>query len=99
MAEAQQKIEKLASEHLLPQDTKDIKSGKYKGCFLIPFCIHAQLYPFFTTIWTAAHQAPLFMGFPRQEHWSRLPCPPPGDLPHPGIKPEAPALAGEFFYH
>ena len=45
MSEAQQKIEKLASEHLLPQDIKDIKSGKYKGCFLIPFCIRAQLYP------------------------------------------------------
>ena len=34
-----------------------------------------------------AHQAPLFMGFFRQEYWSGLPCPPPGDLPGPGIKP------------
>ena len=39
-----------------------------------------------------AHQAPLSMGFSRQEYWSGLPCPPPGDLPNPGIKPRYPAL-------
>ena len=44
------------------------------------------------TQWTAAHQAPLFMGFSRQESWSGLPCPPPGDLPYPEIKPGSPAL-------
>ena len=37
------------------------------------------------------------MGFPRQEHWSELPFPSPGDLPNPGINPAFPALAGEFF--
>ena len=47
--------------------------------------------------WTVAHQAPLSLGFPRQEDWSGLPCPPPGDLPDPGIEPESPALAGGFF--
>ena len=41
--------------------------------------------------------APLSMGFSRQEHWSGLPCPPPGDLPNPGIKLTSPALAGGFF--
>ena len=41
---------------------------------------------------TVAHQAPLSMGFPRQEYWSGLPFPPPGDLPDPGIKPASPAL-------
>ena len=41
----------------------------------------------FTILWTAAHQAPLSMGFSSQEYWSGLPCPPPGDLPDPGIKP------------
>ena len=41
----------------------------------------------FATPWTVAHQAPLFVGLSRQECWSRLPCPPPGDLPDPGIKP------------
>ena len=46
---------------------------------------------------TIAHQAPLSMGFPRQEYWSGLPFSSPGDLPKPGIKLEAPALAGGFF--
>ena len=41
----------------------------------------------FATLWTVAHQAPLSMSFSRQEYWSRLPCPSPGDLPDPGIKP------------
>ena len=52
------------------------------------------------TLWTVAHQPPLFMGFCRKEHWSRLSCPPPGDLPNPGIEPRSlmsPALAGGFF--
>ena len=44
----------------------------------------------FGTLWTVAHQA-LSMGFSRQEYWSGLPCPPPGDLPTPGIKPASPA--------
>ena len=47
--------------------------------------------------WTRAHQAPLSKGFPRQEYWSGLPFPSPGDLPNPGIEPTFPALAGEFF--
>ena len=45
-------------------------------------------------------QAPLSMGFSRQEYWSGLPCPPLGDLPNPGIKPTSltcPVLAGGFF--
>ena len=41
----------------------------------------------FATPWTVAHQAPLFMGFPRQEYWSGLPFPAPGYLPDPGIEP------------
>ena len=52
------------------------------------------------TLWTVAHQAPLPMGFSRQEYWSGLPCPPPGDLPGPGIKPvslASLALAVGFF--
>ena len=58
---------------------------------------HIQL---FATPWTAAHQTPLSMGLSRQEYWSGLPCPPPGDLPDSGIKPmclASPALAGGFF--
>ena len=42
------------------------------------------------TLWTVAHQASLSMGFSRQEYWRRLPCPAPGDLPHPGIEPASP---------
>ena len=51
----------------------------------------------FVTRWTVTHQAPLSMGFPRQEYWSGLPFPPPGDPPAPGIEPASPALAGGFF--
>ena len=46
--------------------------------------------------WTVAHQTPQFVRFPRHEHWSGLPFPPPGDLLDPGIKPVSPALAGRF---
>ena len=52
------------------------------------------------TPWTVAHQAPLSMGFSRQEYWSGLPFPPPEDLPHPGIELvslTSPALAARFF--
>ena len=42
-----------------------------------------------------AHQAPLSMGFFRQEYWSGLPYPPPGDLPNPGTKPRSPALQAD----
>ena len=58
---------------------------------------HVQL---FATLWTVARQAPLSTGFSRPEYWSGLPCPPPGDLPNPGIKPTSfmpPALAGGLF--
>ena len=56
-----------------------------------------KLYLTLATPWTANHQAPLFMGFPRQEYWSGLPFPSPEDLPNPEIKPESRALAGGFF--
>ena len=47
--------------------------------------------------WTVAHQVPLSMGFPKQEYWSGLPFPSPGDLHTPGMKPASPALADRFF--
>ena len=53
---------------------------------------HFSLVQLFMTPWTVAHQAPLSMGFSRQEYWSGLPCPPPGDLPNPGIEPTSPVL-------
>ena len=49
----------------------------------------------FATAWTVAYQAPPSMGFSRQEYWSGLPFPSPGDLPNPGIKPRSPALQGD----
>ena len=66
-------------------------------------CVHAKLLshvPLCVTPWTVAHQAPLCLGFSRQEYWSGLPCLPPRDLPDPGIEPAlllSHALAGGFF--
>ena len=66
-------------------------------------CVHAKLLSrvrLFVILWTVAHQAPLSMGFSRQEYCSGLLCPPPGDLPNPGIEPASltsPALASGFF--
>ena len=62
--------------------------------------VHAQslrCVQLFVAPWTVDFQAPLTIGFPRQEYWSGLPFPSPGDLPSPGVKPESPALAGGFF--
>ena len=53
---------------------------------------HVQL---FATPWTSACQAPLSMGFSKQEYWSWLPCPPPGDLLDPRIEPGSPALQAD----
>ena len=64
----------------------------HHACMLSHFTLAPQ--------WTAAHQAPLSMGLSRQEYWSGLPCPSPGNLPDPGIKPMSllsPALASRFF--
>ena len=58
------------------------------ACVLSHFS-HVRL---FVTLWTVACQAPLSMGFSRQEYWSGLPCPPPRDLPNPGIEPRSPTL-------
>ena len=63
------------------------------GCVLS----HFSSVLLFQTLWTVACQALLSMGFSRQECWSGLPCPLPGDLPNLGIKPVSPALASGFF--
>ena len=69
--------------------------------------MHVCVLSHFNRVWLCAThglhvplQAPLFMGFSRQEYWSGLPCPPPGDLPDPGTEPRSPtspALVGRFF--
>ena len=68
---------------------------KYPMCVLNPFSC-TQL---FSTLWTVARQVFLSLGLSRQEHWSELPCPPPGDLLNPGFEPKSlksPAFVGEF---
>ena len=61
---------------------------------------HFSRVPLCETLWTLAHQAPLSVGFSREEYWSGLPGPPPGDPPDPGIELVSlvsPALAGTVF--
>ena len=71
-------------------------SSHAKNIFFLYPCMlsHVQL---FATPRPVAHQAPLSMGFSRQEYWGGLPFHSPGDLPDPGIKPESPVLASRFF--
>ena len=72
-------------------------SAFQRGCVRAQWLSHVQL---FATPRTVAGQAPLSVEFCREEYWRGLPCPPPGDLPHPGIEPTSlmsPALAGGFF--
>ena len=71
-------------------------------CVCVCACLQSRFsrVQLFVTRWTVAHQAPLSVGFSRQEYWSGLPCPPPGDLPNPGVEPMSPvslALAGGSF--
>ena len=58
-------------------------------------CLVTKSCPTFCESMDYSCQAPLSMGFPRQEHWSGLPFPSPGDLPNPGIEFKSPELAGE----
>ena len=66
----------------------------YKCAHMLNRFSHVRL---FATPWTVFLQAPLSMRISRQEYWSRLPCPSPGDLANPGIEPQSPALASRFF--
>ena len=58
-------------------------------------CLVTKSCPTLGIQWTVASQAPLSMGFSRQEYWTSLPFPSPGDLPDPGIKPRSPALQAD----
>ena len=69
--------------------------------FSVPIVIAVQslsLVQLFATPWTVAHQASLSTGFPRQEYWSGLPFPSPGDLSDPGLEPPSPELQ-QILYH
>ena len=83
---------------IFPGDSPASLFSSLRGvCVCVCVCSQVQVC---ATLWTAAPQAPLAMGSSRQEHWGGLPCPPPGDLPDPGMDPvslESPALAGGFF--
>ena len=74
---------------LAPQDR-----GESPGCWK-QWWFSGWVVQLFVTLWTIACQASLSMGFSRQEYWSGLPCPSPGDLFHPGIKPGSPALQAD----
>ena len=92
---AQQGLPKTTAPKLPPSSSLNVS----------PFVlwVHAQWLSrvwLFATLWTVVCQTPLTMQFSRQEYWSGLPCPPPGDLPDQGIKPwslTSLALAGGFF--
>ena len=74
---------------------EDANKGLLEWCMCILGHVQLLVMP-----WTIACQDPLSMGFPRQEYWNVLPCPPPGDLPNSGIETESPmvlALAGGPF--
>ena len=76
-------------------DARCSRVGIWRRCL----CSVVQHVQPFATPWTLTCQAPLSLGLPRQEYWSGLPFPPPGDLLHPGIKTESlasPVLSGGF---
>ena len=82
------------------QSTAEEGTAGAKSGYVPLVCVRFSHVLLFAILWTIACQAPLSMGFSRQEHWSGLPCPPPGDLPDPGMEPASlmsPALAGRFF--
>ena len=79
----------LPTSDLLKKVGKTTRLFKVKVRVKVKLLSHVRL---FAIPWTVAHQAPLPMGFSRQEYWSGLPFPSPGDLPDPGIKPRSPAL-------
>ena len=102
--------EKLASGPLALHSATSVTGSNHQCCFyfqenfnmhfespFIPLLVfshfsHVQL---FATLWTVTRQAPLSMGFSRQEYWSGLPWPPPKDLPDPGIKSASPVLQAD----
>ena len=83
-----------------PESIKDIPINQLlRHCAYVCMLSRFSCVQLFMTPWTVAHQAPLSMGFSRQEYWSGSPCPSPGNLLDPGIEPmslTSPALADVF---
>ena len=70
-------------------------TAKENDGFVLCYALSLSHIQLFVTPWTIAYQAALSMGFSRQEYWSGLPCPPPGELPSLGIEPRPPALQAD----
>ena len=92
--------------HRVGHDWGDLAAAAAAVCVCVCVCVCVHMLScfhrvwLFAILWTVALQASLSVGFSRQEYWSGLPCPPPGDLPEAGIEPmslSSPALAGGFF--
>ena len=77
------------------RDVLNLRTASAEGIFFGGGDLVAKSCPTLETLWTVACQAPLSVGFSRQEYWSVLPCSPPGDLPDPGIEPGSPALQAD----
>ena len=97
-------IERLGQKNMYVREkekrTRNFISLEALTCMCAHALSHFSHVRLFVTPWTVALQAPLSMGFSRQGYWSGWPCPPPRDLPNPGIEPVplmSPALAGRFF--
>ena len=86
-----------ASAHPLPWAKPSPSFWRFQLGVHVCVLGHFSRVRLFASPWTAAHQAPLSTGFFRQEYWSGLPFSSLGDLPHPGMEPGSPALAGGFF--
>ena len=84
---------------LLPRTPTSLSHGNHE-CMMSCVCVQLLLCQTLVTPWTVARQAPLSMGFSRQENWSGLPFPPPGDLPDPRTEPVPPVSLGrQILYH
>ena len=75
------------NKRMLSENCSFLEVSYMESYWISPVTVHLSHVQLFMTPWTIAHQAPLSMGFSRQEYWSGLSFPPPGDLPDPGIKP------------
>ena len=87
----------FSEEIKFPEITSLRRTGRKRVACMLS---HFNRVGLFVTLWTVACQAPLSVGFSRQEYWSGLPCHPPGDLSDPGIQSTSlmsPALTGGFF--
>ena len=80
-----------------PHSTKGSGIDETDARGWVHVCLHAQSCLTLCNPMDCSLPESSVMGFSRQEYWNGLPCPPPGDLPNPGIKPDSLALAGRFF--